>query len=101
MGAEPSSPSSFDRIRLNQLAALYRESWKRSCQTDLLSWCEECVDDFGFEPAEHHKHIIEALEKVISGEIDRLMIFAPPGSAKSTYTSELLPPFWFKKFPRS
>jgi hypothetical protein len=66
-----------------------------------LAWSTECVKDFGFEPARHHKYIIKALERVISGEIDRLMIFAPPGSAKSTYTSELLPPYWLKKFPRS
>jgi len=101
MGFEPSQPSQFDTIRKRQIYKYRAEAWRRSCQSDLLSWCEECVHDFGFEPARHHKHIIKALEKVISGEIDRLMIFAPPGSAKSTYTSELLPPYWFKKFPRS
>lgn len=101
MGFEPSGPTNFDRIRKSQLAALHRESWRRQCQTNLLAWSTECVNDFGFKPARHHRLIIKYLEKVISGEIDRLMIFAPPGSAKSTYTSELLPPFWFKKFPHS
>jgi hypothetical protein len=57
--------------------------------------------DFGFEPAEHHIYLIDKLEELISGKIDRLMVFMPPGSAKSTYVSELLPPFWFNKFPRS
>jgi hypothetical protein len=101
MGFEPSQPSQFETIRKRQILKYRAEAWRRSCQTDLLSWCEECVHDFNFEPAPHHRHIIKALEKVIKGEIDRLMIFAPPGSAKSTYTSELLPPYWFKKFPRS
>jgi hypothetical protein len=101
MGFESPQPSQFDRIRKSQLIKLRSASWRRKCQTNLLAWSEECVHDYGFKPAEHHKLIIKALEKVISGEIDRLMIFAPPGSAKSTYTSELLPPFWFKQFPRS
>jgi hypothetical protein len=100
MGFEPPNQP-FDRIRRAQILKYRSEAWRRKCQTNLLAWCAECVGDFGFKPARHHKLIIKALEKVVSGEIDRLMIFAPPGSAKSTYTSELLPPFWFKKFPRS
>jgi hypothetical protein len=102
MGFEPPQPpSQFDRIRRAQVFKLRTAAWRRKCQTNLLAWCSECVGDFGFKPAAHHRLIIKALEKVVSGEIDRLMIFAPPGSAKSTYTSELLPPFWFKQFPRS
>jgi hypothetical protein len=100
MGFEPPE-SPFERIRKTQILKYKSEAWRRSCQSNLLAWCEECVHDFGFEPANHHRHIIKALQKVITGEIDRLMIFAPPGSAKSTYTSELLPPYWFKIFPRS
>src|ERR1700734_4449734 len=97
MGVE----TNFDAVRRAQMFKLSSEAWKRQCQTSLLAWSVECVSDYGFAPARHHRLIINALEKVITGEIDRLMIFAPPGSAKSTYTSELLPPFWFKKFPRS
>jgi hypothetical protein len=100
MGFEPPS-GPFDKMRRYQIANLRTEAWKRKCQMNLRAWCTECVHDYGFTPARHHLFIIKKLEKVISGEIDRLMIFAPPGSAKSTYTSELLPPFWFKKFPRS
>jgi hypothetical protein len=66
-----------------------------------LTWSTECVQDFGFSPAKHHVLLIECLEEVIKGNIDRLMVFMPPGSAKSTYVSELLPPFWFNKFPHS
>jgi hypothetical protein len=102
MGFEPpSGPSQFDKVRMYQIANLKSEAWRRRCQSSLLAWSTECVHDYGFAPARHHRLIIEHLEKVISGEIDRLMIFAPPGSAKSTYTSELLPPYWFKQFPRS
>jgi hypothetical protein len=77
------------------------ERWKRKCRTSLLQWSRECVRDFGFEPARHHEFLIEKLDQVLNGEIDRLMIFMPPGSAKSTYVSEIFPCFWFLKYPRT
>jgi predicted phage terminase large subunit-like protein len=45
-------------------------------------------------PAAHHKLLIDHLEAVERGDIDKLMVWMPPGSAKSTYTSVLFPP-WF------
>ncbi len=48
----------------------------------------------GFDPARHHELLIEKLEAVESGKIKRLMVFMPPGSAKSTYASILFPA-WF------
>lgn len=44
--------------------------------------------------ASHHKLLIDKLEAVERGEIRRLMVFMPPGSAKSTYASVVFPP-WF------
>lgn len=44
--------------------------------------------------AAHHELLIERLLKVEAGEIQRLMVFMPPGSAKSTYASVLFPA-WF------
>jgi predicted phage terminase large subunit-like protein len=46
------------------------------------------------KPAAHHLLLLNRLEAVERGEITRLMIFMPPGSAKSTYASILFPP-WF------
>lgn len=37
--------------------------------------------------------LIDELEKVAQGETKRLAVFMPPGSAKSTYTSVLFPPW--------
>lgn len=58
-------------------------------------------DDEGlrFEPIEtpqaaHHKLLLDKLEAVERGQIKRLMIFMPPGSAKSTYASVVFPS-WF------
>lgn len=44
--------------------------------------------------AQHHRLLIEKLEAVESGEIRRLMVFMPPGSAKSSYASVVFP-VWF------
>lgn len=44
--------------------------------------------------AAHHRLLIEKLEAVERGDIRRLMVFMPPGSAKSTYASVIFPA-WF------
>lgn len=54
--------------------------------------------------AVHHRLIVQTIDKLLTGELgkNRLMILTPPGSAKSTYTSKLLPA-WFpnpEKFPK-
>lgn len=54
----------------------------------------------GFEPAEHHKLIIRELEAIARGESDNLLIFAPPGSAKSTYVSVLFPAWYLANNPQ-
>jgi predicted phage terminase large subunit-like protein len=65
-----------------------QEYWRRrQLRRSLVNFAREC----GFEPAPHHKLIIDHLEKVARGEVDRLIITAPPGSAKSTYVSVLFP----------
>lgn len=57
--------------------------------------------DIGFKPAAHHKLLIGALEAVERGEIERLMVLMPPGSAKSTYASVLFPPWFMGRNPQS
>ncbi len=43
--------------------------------------------------------MIDRLEKVARGDTQRLAIFMPPGSAKSTYSSVLFPPWFFANNP--
>ena len=50
--------------------------------------------DAGYRPGRHHLLLIEHLEAVERGEIERLMVCMPPGSAKSTYASVEFPA-WF------
>jgi len=68
---------------------------RREVREDLTKWCRLC----GFEPAAHHRLLIDHLEKVAHGEIDRLALFMPPGSAKSTYSSVLFPPWYLAQHP--
>lgn len=56
----------------------------------------------GFEPAKHHKLIIDEIEAFLADPLlDVLMLHAPPGSAKSTYLSVLLPPHYLGKNPKN
>lgn len=66
---------------------------RRRIRGSFPEWCRAC----GFEPALHHQLICDKLEAVERGEISRLMICLPPGSAKSTYTSKLYPPWYLGK----
>jgi predicted phage terminase large subunit-like protein len=54
---------------------------------------------YGVEPAPHHRLIINRLVRVSRGEFNRLAIFMPPGSAKSTYGSILFPAWYLGQHP--
>ena len=60
---------------------------RRAIRRSLTEWCRHC----GYEPAAHHRLLIEELEAVARGDNDKLAVFMPPGSAKSTYGSVLFP----------
>src|SRR5512139_1226172 len=54
----------------------------------------------GFAPAAHHRLLIDKLQAVERGEIERLMVCMPPGSAKSTYTSIEFPAWFLGRNPK-
>ncbi len=68
---------------------------RRRARASLIEFARLC----GFEPAAHHRLLIEKLEAVARDDIDRLMVFMPPGSAKSTYCSVLFPPWYLAQHP--
>lgn len=75
-----------------------RELLNRRGALDSLSKFREYIaptgqNDFKNVPAEHHRLIIDHLEQLERGVIQRLLILAPPGSAKSTYCS-IQYPLW-------
>lgn len=52
-------------------------------------------------PAQHHAWLLsKVLQRVIDGDLKRVMINMPPGSAKTRYTSHLLPIFALMRHPR-
>jgi predicted phage terminase large subunit-like protein len=55
----------------------------------------------GIQPARHHRLLIEKLEAVERGEIPRLMVFMPPGSAKSTYANRIFSAYYMGRHPGS
>lgn len=71
---------------------------RKEAQTSLARFIE--YRDAGIVPAQHHKLLIEHLEAVERGEIDRLMVCMPPGSAKSTYTSVEFPAWFMGRNPK-
>jgi hypothetical protein len=68
---------------------------RRRTRRKLSAWSRWC----GFEPALHHRLLIRKLTEVWYGKIKRLMVFMPPGSAKSTYCSVLFPPWYIQAHP--
>src|SRR6185437_7783738 len=70
---------------------------RRQARRSLLNCIELLAPDT--VPAAHHRLLIEKLEAVESGKIARLMVFMPPGSAKSTYASILFPPWFLGRNP--
>lgn len=53
----------------------------------------------GIVPAAHHRLLIDRLERVERGEIPRMMVCMPPGSAKSTYASIVYPAWYLGRNP--
>lgn len=64
----------------------------------------ETPDEWLFQPietsvAKHHIVIMEAVEKCIRTDYGRLIILAPPGSAKSSYAAVVAPTWAMGAFP--
>jgi hypothetical protein len=80
-----------------ELALLTALAHRRECRRSFLAWCIEALKPYGQVPAAHHRLIISELQAVADGDVRRLMILAPPGSAKSRYTSQLFPAWLYAR----
>lgn len=67
---------------------------RRQVRRSYEAWCRYALAHLNLEPAAHHLLLIRTIEKVLSGAIKNVIFLMPPGSAKSTYLSVLLPPFY-------
>ena len=68
--------------------------------SDMAKWAEDALRNLEQIPAKHHRLLMKEMEALSLGEADRLMVQMPPGSAKSTYASVLLPGWWLAWHPR-
>lgn len=74
---------------------------RRSCRRNFLDYATEMMALVDQVPAAHHRMICEQLEEVDRGETDRLMLFCPPGHAKTTYASILFPAYFLRVAARN
>lgn len=64
------------------------------------AWCQLAASKRGWTLARHHMLIVNAINEVLTGQgPSRLLIVAPPGSAKSTYGTQMVPGYFFYKYP--
>ena len=70
---------------------------RRTIRSDLNAWA--C--HVGYLPAAHHRLLNSKLQALSAGRIQRLAIFMPPGSAKSTFASVLYPAFHMANHPQA
>jgi predicted phage terminase large subunit-like protein len=92
------SETSASQNSQHNLQKLLEEARRRlAAQTSLARFID--FRDAGYKPAKHHLLLIDALEAVERGEIPRLMVCMPPGSAKSTYASVEFPSWFIGRNP--
>src|SRR5262245_23104545 len=87
-------PSLIQLSRQEWLAALTKKK-RRQTRRFFSKWARLNQ----FEPAAHHRLLMAKLIGVSRGTIPRLMVFMPPGSAKSTYGSVLFPAWYLARHP--
>lgn len=70
---------------------------RRQSRNGLLPFTCYTYPQYKVDPV--HELIASTLDQVVSGEIKRLMIFAPPQHGKSELTSVRLPAYWLGRRP--
>lgn len=80
------------------LEVLKRDDARESL-TAFIEYISHLENDI--KPARHHQLLIEKLEAVERGEIKRLMVFMPPGSAKSTYANRIFSAWYMGRHPNN
>jgi hypothetical protein len=84
-----------------RLLELKREQWRRVCRRSLLPFAIEALAPRGMGPAKHHELFCVEIEAVTRGQVPKLILIAPRGSATTTYVSHLTPAQFFAAHPNS
>ena len=87
------------RDESNSMARLVKKTPPalEAAKSDLAAYASVLYRRFELPP--HLKLLVEALEAVERGEVDRLMIFKPPRHGKSLLTSQLFPAWYLGRNP--
>lgn len=81
----------------DEFDAEYDERLRYSSQFRFSPFCEYMFRDE--VPAKHHEFLIDHMEAVFHGDIQRLAISMPPGAAKSSYASHRFPAWYLGQRP--
>src|SRR4030088_482149 len=86
MSSPPSLPQEASSRTSQPAKAATTLLQRRATRTSLTEWARFC----GFEPAAHQRLLIEKLEAVSRGEIDRLLVCMPAPRSRLTqaYSSQ-------------
>jgi predicted phage terminase large subunit-like protein len=97
MNDQPTNSSETRSSETRPFVELLKEKLDRStARQSLPLW----MRSRGYVPAKHHRLIMETIERFLLDDTKQvLLLFAPPGCAKSTIVSVLLPPWYLGKFP--
>lgn len=98
-GRDGRGAAPLTRDEKRRMLELRRELWARRSRASFFDYCCHPALWGDETPQRHHKAIIRAAEAVERGEIKRLMIFAPPGSAKSSYTTHRFASWYMGRHP--
>jgi len=88
------SVPNLERQKIHQLLEMDRVE---KCRESFLFFVQQMWP--GFIGGKHHAIMAEAFERVINGELKRLIINMPPRHTKSEFASYLLPSWFLGKFP--
>ena len=97
----PSVTPTFNNVPLfmlpNDVIEDATNHWERSmARKHLAAYAYKAMD---LLPATHHQLICAAIDDLLNDQYDELIILAPPGSAKSSYTSHALSSYFMGRHP--
>ncbi len=97
----PPQPQSFDvAASMQRVRALRQEAERRRQRTEVRQSFVAWAVAAGYRPAAHHELLIAELEALEADpDTDVLLVFMPPGSAKSTYVNNLFPAWYVARNP--
>ena len=86
-------PASSKEVK--KIHDLLKAHKKSMCQTNFMSFVRQMWS--AFIPGRHHQIMANAFERVVNGDLKRLIINMPPRHTKSEFASFLLPSFYLGK----